>query len=268
MVDRTMQRLSAANPISEVPSPAPVDDLLARWEAAGLLDAPPSARRWRERLTTWLASGLLIAAVGTASAAAALTALTGSPLPPSADAFTVSPKPGTTRLSTVRADDPDGGPPWGVRVGAAQAGLVCLGVGQVQGNQLGLVGLDGVFRAVPPAGADDCGAAPGPSSPSIVQTRTFLGEPRSHSVTVVYGMRGPGSAVRVRYADGMTKVLPVGRDGTFVVARRGNLSPQSPRIEITLPAPSRAMRLIDLSPSSAQPLAPTERPFDASEAPR
>ena len=274
MRDDAMRRLTAADPIRDRPTPEPAAALVDRWIAAGAVDGPqppvaPSALRtaWSERLIAWTLSALLIAAVGTASAAAALTALTGSPLPGSADAYTVSPAPGTTRVGETRAEDPDGGPPWAVRLGAAEAGLVCLGIGQVQDGQLCLVGLDAVFRPVPPAGADDCGAPP-TGTRSTVGTRTFLGEPRSRSVTVVYGLRAPeGSSVAVRYADGAFRALPVAPDGSFIVARRGNLTPQSPQIEIGLPGGK--LDVVRLSPSSARPHpAPPERPLDPSEAPR
>jgi hypothetical protein len=45
----------------------------------------------------------------------------------------------------VRAADPDGGPPWGVRVFRSTPGLACVQVGRVYKGKLGVLGQDGAF---------------------------------------------------------------------------------------------------------------------------
>lgn len=56
------------------------------------------------------------------------------------------PKPGSTRLLRLRVPDPDGGPPWGMRIVTTTRGLTCLQVGRVENNQLGELGIDGAFH--------------------------------------------------------------------------------------------------------------------------
>lgn len=76
------------------------------------------------------------------------TAITGKPV-----------RDGT--LMPVRTDDPDGGPPWGIRVTTTSRGAACIQVGRVVDDQLVVLGRDGAFandgRAhVVPAGRDIC----------------------------------------------------------------------------------------------------------------
>ncbi len=55
------------------------------------------------------------------------------------------PLPGHSRLLSLRAPDPDGGPPWGIRILRTTRGLVCLQLGRIQNNELGLLGIDSAF---------------------------------------------------------------------------------------------------------------------------
>ena len=55
------------------------------------------------------------------------------------------PLPGHSRLLALRAPDPDGGPPWGIRILRTTRGLVCLQLGRVENNQLGQLGVDDAF---------------------------------------------------------------------------------------------------------------------------
>ena len=50
----------------------------------------------------------------------------------------------TARLLPLRVADPEGRPPWGMRTVTASRGLVCLQVGRVVGEQLGVLGQDGI----------------------------------------------------------------------------------------------------------------------------
>jgi hypothetical protein len=56
------------------------------------------------------------------------------------------PARGGSRLLPLRAADPGGGPPWGVRVVRTTRGLLCLQIGRVQDGRLGELGIDGAFH--------------------------------------------------------------------------------------------------------------------------
>ena len=55
------------------------------------------------------------------------------------------PAPGGSRLLPLSVPDPEGGPPWGVRVVRTTRGLVCLQTGRLQDARLGELGIDGAF---------------------------------------------------------------------------------------------------------------------------
>jgi hypothetical protein len=64
-------------------------------------------------------------------------------------------------LTPVRTPDPDGGPPWGIRITSTSRGAACIQVGRVVDDQLVVLGRDGAFdddgRAhVIPVGRDIC----------------------------------------------------------------------------------------------------------------
>lgn len=175
---------------------------------------------------TTLLAALAAAATFTGAAAVALTAATGSPIPSFArgDNTGVWPDPGSTRLSDLRAADPHGGSPWTVRVGRSGDGLVCVGVGQAVAGELGIRGLDGIFRPSSAVGSDQCGPAPREGSP-LVAVRGFAGpdpaRPRG-ATTVVYGTGGAAlERAEITTGDGRTRQLAVGTAGSFVVAVAG-----------------------------------------------
>ena len=74
-------------------------------------------------------------------------------------------KPGGSRLLSMRVADPQGGPPWGLRLVRTNKGNACVQLGRVEAGQLGSVGIDDSwnndhrFHAISPnAGyVDDCG---------------------------------------------------------------------------------------------------------------
>ncbi|MGH2832234.1 MAG: hypothetical protein ACRDK2_05625, partial [Solirubrobacteraceae bacterium] len=76
--------------------------------------------------------------------------LTGSPVkvqgPLNAKAAFGIPAAGGSRLLSLRAADPQGGLPWGMRLVHTTRGEVCLQVGRVQDGQLGELGIDGAFH--------------------------------------------------------------------------------------------------------------------------
>ncbi len=106
---------------------------------------------WLPRRAGWgvlvpLAGALL--AGGALALAATGVILTGSSVPAPAP---VGPSEGigvpvSTRLLPVRAKDPDGGLPWGMRIIETSRGLVCAQVGRVDNGRLGELGIDGAFN--------------------------------------------------------------------------------------------------------------------------
>lgn len=105
----------------------------------------PVPRRARWGLLIPIAAVLL--AGGTIALAATGVILTGAAVPA---AKPVGPSEGvgtpvSSRLLALRVQDPEGGPPWGLRIVETSRGLVCAQVGRVHDGQLGELGTDGAF---------------------------------------------------------------------------------------------------------------------------
>jgi hypothetical protein len=74
-------------------------------------------------------------------------------------------KPGGSRLLPIRIADPQGGPPWGLRLVRTNKGNVCVQLGRVEAGRLGSLGIDYSwnndhrFHAISPNAdyVDDCG---------------------------------------------------------------------------------------------------------------
>jgi hypothetical protein len=120
-------------------------------------------RRSRRLLTLLVLTGGL---AGGAAFAATRLIQTGEPVParPRAQSQLLGAiVPGTTRLLSVRAPDPDGGPPWGLRVFRTKHELACVQVGRVVDGKLGVLGQDGAFHDDGrfhelPVAAEGCGS--------------------------------------------------------------------------------------------------------------
>ena len=111
----------------------------------------PVGRRSRLRSLNAAVVAIVLAMAGGAIAIAATGLLTGSPVkregpPLTADTALGIPAAGGSRLLSLRAADPEGGPPWGMRLVHTTRGALCLQVGRVQGQQLGELGIDGSFH--------------------------------------------------------------------------------------------------------------------------
>jgi hypothetical protein len=108
--------------------------------------------RWRP--SAHLRIALLMLALLLATAAITLAAtgviLTGSPVgtvrAPVATAGEGIPVAGGARLLPLRAADPAGGLPWGMRIVHTTRGLVCVQIGRVDDGQIGQLGVDGAFH--------------------------------------------------------------------------------------------------------------------------
>ncbi len=108
----------------------------------------------RRRASAQLRVALVALALVLATAAITLAAtgviLTGSPVgtvrAPIATAGEGIPVAGGARLLPLRAADPAGGLPWGMRIIHTTRGLICVQIGRVYDNQLGQLGVDGAFH--------------------------------------------------------------------------------------------------------------------------
>ncbi len=108
----------------------------------------------RPRLSAHVRVALVALALVLATAAITLAAtgviLTGSPVgtvrAPIATAEEGIPVAGGVRLLPLRAPDPAGGLPWGMRIIHTTRGLICVQIGRVLDGQLGQLGVDGAFH--------------------------------------------------------------------------------------------------------------------------
>lgn len=89
----------------------------------------------------------------------------------------------STRLLPLRVPDPDGGPPWGVRLVSTTNGLLCAQVGRVVDGRLGQLGREGAFHddgRFHPMAPDDLPEvrAPGTAGDGqcVAHEETFAGE--------------------------------------------------------------------------------------------
>jgi hypothetical protein len=171
-----------------------------------------------------LAAALLVGLVGTA-AGGTLLALRGSVIPaPDAVPPEQTPAPGTSRVSSLRAADPQPGLlPWTIRVAQSETGLLCSTVGQVDPSDgaFGLVGLDGRFRAIAEGVSDSCGTVRD-GGVSLIGARVFDAARRADVRTVVSGVADRRAVARVEVTTTPGGTRSVGlTDGLFAIALRG-----------------------------------------------
>ncbi len=111
-------------------------------------------RSSRQRASAHVRLALAVLALVLATAAITLAAtgviLKGSPVgtvrAPIATAGEGIPVVGGARLLPLRATDPAGGLPWGMRIIHTTRGLICVQIGRVYDDQLGQLGVDGAFH--------------------------------------------------------------------------------------------------------------------------
>lgn len=165
---------------------------------------------------------LLVVICGTA-AAGTLLVLRGSVIPAPAPRdvpLEQTPVPDSARVAPERGRDPDAGPDWAVRVARSRTGLICSTVGQVDGGEFGLVGVDRRFRRLAVGIVDGCGLER-ENAASLIGARVFDAPEPAHVRTVLNGVGGPDlRRVRVTAA-GRTRPVAVGEGGVFLAAFRG-----------------------------------------------
>jgi hypothetical protein len=218
--------------LSAVPIPRPRDGRLLRTpildELGDALDAA-FARQGRRRRRRWLhtrtvrsvaVAAVLLVGLAASAAAATLWVLRGTPIPTPAERDVQPTMRPLTGSEHVLAPNPGGGPPWAIRVGRRQTGLVCSTVGQVVGGRFGIVGFDGGFRELPAGVLDSCGHER-PDAAALMGARVFDAPRRADVRTVVNGVAGDQlRSVALRTGDEWHGVR-VGAGGAFLTAVRG-----------------------------------------------
>jgi hypothetical protein len=112
--------------------------------------AAARVRSWLSRRVNAVVMAAVLVLAGGAIAVAATDVLSGSPVRqqgrPSPNAGLGVPAPGASRLLSLRAPDPQGGLPWGMRLVHTTRGEICVQIGRLDDNQLGQLGIDGAFH--------------------------------------------------------------------------------------------------------------------------
>jgi hypothetical protein len=107
-------------------------------------------RSWLSRRANTVAVALILVLAGGAIAVAATGVLNGSPVRQqgrlSPNAGIGIPATGGSRLLALRAADPQGGLPWGIRLVHTTRGEICVQIGRLNGDQIGQLGIDGAFH--------------------------------------------------------------------------------------------------------------------------
>lgn len=221
--------------------------------ASALPASTRMSRRLRPRgLRLALLVGACLLATATAGLAASGILLTGSPVPPSGTTnpnfgLGVPTRNGVTLLP-LRIPDPEGGPPWGMRIVTTSRGESCIQIGRVHDGQIGELGIDGAFHndrrfhripanALPAVAGDGTQPTMGAHTNCRLPGKAVAGESRvdrsaagfidpSHATlresrVISYGVLGP-QAVSIAYEEGGRKrterVLP--RLGAYLVVQR------------------------------------------------
>jgi hypothetical protein len=187
-------------------------------ELARALERQAVRNRPSRRLVAVAVAGALVAGGGAAAAAGLLP--TGSPVrgpsraevPPA-----MTPLPGSARIASLRVDDPYGGGPWGVRLVQTQSGRRCVAAGRVQDAQLGAIGKDGRFHALPLRGTGTCGDL---RTDPLIFDVAVVPDP-TRSATVVSGLGTSDLAGVTATYGGRSTDLPLS-DGAFLAVYRGN----------------------------------------------
>ena len=179
-----------------------------RQAARARYERKPSRRR------RWLVLGGVFVGVGAAGAAGAVQLIgVGKPLPDSTLPPRLRPTTGQVVLSVA---DPDGGAPWGLRVGRSSTGAACALAGRRSGQVIGSLQPSGVIRPISSSTLGVCGR---PRGSRVSFTVVQPADPRPR--TLVYGRIASGRRRVVVVAAGRPIRIPAGPQGTFLAVFRG-----------------------------------------------
>jgi hypothetical protein len=231
-----LERLLVTTARGRIDATAGGDTVAADAPSSGAFNSGRPRRRLRSRSPLLIAVLIiLMVLLAAAGAAAVLLISEGSPLP-APNAADVAPwehpVPNSVMVAGLDAPDPEGGPPWDVRIFKSSSGETCTTVGQIFNGKFGIVGLDHVFRALPVAGVDACGS-PGIAGPALAGARQFAGRTAGEARTVVNGIAGVGARSVTAYGPGGERRLTLGPQGSFITVYQGLLGEVRPRIVVT-----------------------------------
>jgi hypothetical protein len=170
--------------------------------------------RWRRRL---IVLGAALAAAGGVAVAQRVLDREGAPVRPDRLPGAVEPAADPGVIATSATADPEGGPPWALRVFTNARGQDCVALGRLSRGRLGTYDADRVFRRLPTRVSGVCD--------SLARTGIVVGiiqRPAPQPRTIVYGLARDGRPVRITIA-GTTHTVAPGALGSFVDVRAGAL---------------------------------------------
>ena len=148
-----MTRLAAADPARDAPIDEDTKARIAHCLAEAMRATPSPPRPRRSRRQEWRRAPLIAIAVGLLMVGAAFGGgliQLGAPAR-THEGFT-TPRAGfgaltlgTVRLLPIATADPQGGPPWGLRVFSTTRGVGCIQAGRLLDGRIGALGQDGAF---------------------------------------------------------------------------------------------------------------------------
>jgi hypothetical protein len=231
---------------------ASVREAARRDEQGGVVTVRRRGAHSERSVRTLLLAGAFFVLLAAAAAAATMLVLRGAVIPaptPSAVPAEMTPAPGSVDLLDQRAQDPGDGPPFALRLSRSTTGLVCTSVGQVRDEELGVLGFDGRFRALPVAVVDGCGRV-APGAP-LLGARVF-DAPRAEDVrTVVHGVGGEMLASAVVEVGGERRELELSVRGAFLTAVRGYPEGAAPLLRLRYDDGSAVERRLGSGPQVA-----------------
>ena len=196
--------------------------------------------RWYQRLRVPHGRPLAIVLAALVVATPAVAAVAGWFSPGRPDATgPVSPgtlfgvvRRGDSRMLPMRVADPQGGPPWGLRLVRTSRGDTCVELGRVQNGQLGSLGIDDAwnndheFHAIPPSApvAQDCGITDAAGHGYV--NRGVLGESASANLSGDF-IKGPQASGCRLPVGGEDPSLPYCPGGTNRIVFYGLLGPDA-----------------------------------------
>jgi hypothetical protein len=200
----------------------PLQDLREQFRAAAArqvaLDRPP--KPWRRR------GPILVAAAVVATGGVAVGTQLISTGRPAKEAYDPADRYRPAELGTIAitAPDPDFRVPWGVLIYRSAGGETCALVGQVRGNDIGVV-TDGVFHPFASRTAGACGDAD--------RLPTFFDVRNLHGRTLLYG-RARRDVHRVMLAERgePQRVATTGPGGAYLFVLEGRLKQGSYRLTL------------------------------------
>lgn len=182
-------------------------------------------RLTRRRLS--LAAAILLAAAAGMASASVLRAGADEPPPDPAE-----PLGAEGRTIGDAVPDPDGGPPWAVRVSVTPSGRRCAMTGRVDGEAFGP--LDGAGEVVDtgPSFSGSCAAAG--AEPVQLAVARYPSAPGGAARSVLFGVAEEDAGSIAVTHDGTSETIEPDDEGTFLVVREGISAAGGWEITVTL----------------------------------